>query len=234
LEREDRPRNTICSGGNTMMTYEEQETILFTEFSKVKKDFESVLKKKVNRKNFKEAIIDLTKIAVNTQFDSEIDADIRERLSEFFAVCQPYLGEVIWSKIKEKTLKISIDYGDDAMVSWNIPVETFFVNQKQFELSIGMLVNSFKDCFLGLFLCPELREAVIQGDELAVKALYSSFSRPSMESTVINLKLFKECFPEFYNHITTNLDIMKLEDMKDFIKNKNKEVKKPIKKRKVK
>jgi hypothetical protein len=217
-----------------MMTYEEQETILFTEFSKVKKDFESVLKKKVNRKNFKEAIIDLTKIAVNTQFDSEIDADIRERLSGFFAVCQPYLGEVIWSKIKEKALKISIDYGDDTMVSWNIPVETFFVNQKQFELSIGMLVNSFKDCFLGLFLCPELREAVIQGDELAVKALYSSFSRPSMESTVINLKLFKECFPEFYNHITTNLDIMKLEDMKDFIKNKNKEVKKPIKKRKVK
>jgi hypothetical protein len=217
-----------------MMTYEEQETILFTEFSKVKKDFESVLKKKITRKNFKEAIVDLTKIAVNTQFDSEIDADIRERLSVFFAVCQPYLGEVIWSKIKEKTLKISIDYGDDAMVSWNIPVETFFVNQKQFELSIGMLVNSFKDCFLGLFLCPELREAVIQGDELAVKALYSSFSRPSMESTVINLKLFKECFPEFYNHITTNLDIMKLEDMKDFIKNKNKEVKKPIKKRKVK
>jgi hypothetical protein len=217
-----------------MMTYEEQEKILFTEFSKVKKDFESVLKKKITRKNFKEAIVDLTKIAVNTQFDSEIDADIRERLSGFFAVCQPYLGEVIWSKIKEKTLKISIDYGDDAMVSWNIPVETFFVNQKQFELSIGMLVNSFKDCFLGLFLCPELREAVIQGDELAVKALYSSFSRPSMESTVINLKLFKECFPEFYNHITTNLDIMKLEDMKDFIKNKNKEVKKPIKKRKVK
>lgn len=217
-----------------MMTYEEQEKILFTEFSKVKKDFESVLKKKITRKNFKEAIVDLTKIAVNTQFDSEIDADIRERLSVFFAVCQPYLGEVIWSKIKEKTLKISIDYGDDAMVSWNIPVETFFVNQKQFELSIGMLVNSFKDCFLGLFLCPELREAVIQGDELAVKALYSSFSRPSMESTVINLKLFKECFPEFYNHITTNLDIMKLEDMKDFIKNKNKEVKKPIKKRKVK
>lgn len=216
------------------MTYEEQEKILFTEFSKVKKDFESVLKKKITRKNFKEAIVDLTKIAVNTQFDSEIDADIRERLSGFFAVCQPYLGEVIWSKIKEKTLKISIDYGDDAMVSWNIPVETFFVNQKQFELSIGMLVNSFKDCFLGLFLCPELREAVIQGDELAVKALYSSFSRPSMESTVINLKLFKECFPEFYNHITTNLDIMKLEDMKDFIKNKNKEVKKPIKKRKVK
>jgi hypothetical protein len=217
-----------------MMTYEEQETILFTEFSKVKKDFESVLKKKITRKNFKEAIVDLTKIAVNTQFDSEIDADIRERLSGFFAVCQPYLGEVIWSKIKEKTLKISIDYGDDAMVSWNIPVETFFINQKQFELSLGMLISSFKDCFLGLFLCPELREAVMQGDELAVKALYSSFSRPSMESTVINLKLFKECFPEFYNHITTNLDIMKLEDMEDFIKNKNKEIKKPIKKRKVK
>jgi len=32
-----------------MMTYEEQEKILFTEFSKVKKDFEFVLKKKVTR-----------------------------------------------------------------------------------------------------------------------------------------------------------------------------------------
>jgi len=217
-----------------MMTYEEQEKILFTEFSKVKKDFESVLKKKVNRKNFKEAIIDLTKIAVNTPFDSDIPEDIRNRISGFFVVCQPYLGEVIWSKIKEKTLKISINYGDDAMVNWNIPVETFFVHQKQFELSIGMLVNSFKDCFLGLFLCPELREAVIQGDELAVKALYSSFSRPSMESTVINLKLFKECFPDFYEHITTKLDIMKVEDMNEFIKNKNKESKAPAKKRKKK
>jgi hypothetical protein len=217
-----------------MMTYEEQETILFTEFSKVKKDFESVLKKKVTRKNFKEAIVDLTKIAVNTQFDSEIPTDIRDRISGFFAVCQPYLGEVIWSQIKEKTLKISINYGDDTMVNWNIPVETFFVNQKQFELSIGMLINSFKDCFLGLFLCPKLREGVIQGDELAVKALYSSFSRPSMKSTVINLKLFKECFPEFYDHITTNLDIMKVEDMNEFIKNKNKESKAPAKKRKTK
>ena len=216
------------------MTYEEQETILFTEFSKVKKDFESVLKKKVTRKNFKEAIVDLTKIAVNTQFDSEIPTDIRDRISGFFAVCQPYLGEVIWSQIKEKTLKISINYGDDTMVNWNIPVETFFVNQKQFELSIGMLINSFKDCFLGLFLCPKLREGVIQGDELAVKALYSSFSRPSMKSTVINLKLFKECFPEFYDHITTNLDIMKVEDMNEFIKNKNKESKAPAKKRKTK
>jgi hypothetical protein len=217
-----------------MMTYKEQETILFTEFSKVKKDFESVLKKKVTRKNFKEAIVDLTKIAINTQFDSEIPADIRDRISGFFSVCQPYLGEVIWSQIKEKTLKISINYGNDTMVNWNIPVETFFVNQKQFELSIGMLINSFKDSFLGLFLCPELREAVIQGDELAVKALYSSFSRPSMESTVINLKLFKECFPEFYDHITTNLDIMKVEDMSEFIKNKNKESKAPAKKRKTK
>ena len=217
-----------------MMTYEEQEKILFTEFSKVKKDFESVLKKKVTRKNFKEAIVDLTKIAVNTQFDSEIAVDIRERLSGFFAVCQPYLGEVIWSKLKEKTLKIHINYNDDEMISWNIPVETFFANQKQFELSLGMLISSFKDCFLGLFLCPELREAVMQGDELAVKALYSSFSRPSMESTVINLKLFKECFPDFYEHITTKLDIMKVEDMNEFIKNKNKESKAPAKKRKKK
>ena len=118
------------------------------------------------------------------------------------------------------------------MVQWNIPVEMFFANQQQFETSLGMLMNSFKDCFLGLFLSPELREAVMKGDELAIKALYSSCSRPSMGSTAVNLRLFKECFPDFYEHITTKLDVMKVEEMNEFIKNKNKESKAPTKKRK--
>jgi hypothetical protein len=217
-----------------MMTYKEQKDILYSEFSKVKKDFESILNKKISQKNFIEAIVEMTKYAVKVDFEQNLDQEARNRVANFFAVCQPYLGEVVWSKLDNKNLKVSINYGDSSMVSWNIPVETFFLEQNQFEVSVGMLMNSFRDCFLGLFLAPNLRQAVLEGDEDAVKALYSSFSRPSMDSTAVNLKLFKECFPDFYEHITTKLDIMNLEEMTDFIKNKNKEVKKPAKKRKVK
>jgi len=217
-----------------MMTYEEQKDILYSELSKVKKDFESILKKKISRKNFVEAIVEMTKYAVKTDFEQNFDQEARNRVANFFAVCQPYLGEVVWSKLDNKNLKVSINYGDSSMVSWNIPVETFFIDQNQFDTSIGMLINSFRDCFLGLFLCPDLRKAVLNGDKEAIKALYSSLSRPSMDSTVVNLKLFKECFPDFYEHITTKLDVMNLEEMTDFIKNKNKQVKKPVKKRKTK
>lgn len=217
-----------------MMTYEEQKSILLDEFSKVKKDFELILKKKINQKNFIDSIIEMTKYAVRPEFDDKFDQEARNRIANFFAVSQPYLGEVVWSRLDKKNLKVCINYGDSPMVNWNIPVETFFIDQKQFDVSLGMLINSFRDCFLGLFLCPDLRKAVVDGDEQAIKALYSSFSRPSMESTVINLKLFKECFPDFYEHITTKLDIMTVEEMTDFIKNKNKEVKKPVKKRKTK
>jgi len=216
------------------MTYEEQKDILYSELSKVKKDFESILKKKISRKNFVEAIVEMTKYAVKTDFEQNFDQEARNRVANFFAVCQPYLGEVVWSKLDNKNLKVSINYGDSSMVSWNIPVETFFIDQNQFDTSIGMLINSFRDCFLGLFLCPDLRKAVLNGDKEAIKALYSSLSRPSMDSTVVNLKLFKECFPDFYEHITTKLDVMNLEEMTDFIKNKNKQVKKPVKKRKTK
>ena len=216
------------------MTYEEQKSILLDEFSKVKKDFELILKKKITQKNFIDSIIEMTKYAVRPEFDDKFDQEARNRIANFFAVSQPYLGEVVWSRLDKKNLKVCINYGDSPMVNWNIPVETFFIDQKQFDVSLGMLINSFRDCFLGLFLCPDLRKAVIDGDEQAIKALYSSFSRPSMESTVINLKLFKECFPDFYEHITTKLDIMTVEEMTDFIKNKNKEVKKPVKKRKTK
>jgi hypothetical protein len=217
-----------------MMTYEEQKDILYSELSKVKKDFESILKKKISRKNFVEAIVEMTKYAVKTDFEQNLDQEARNRVANFFAVCQPYLGEVVWSKLDYRNLKVSINYGESSMISWNIPVETFFIDQNQFDTSIGMLINSFRDCFLGLFLCPDLRKAVLNGDEEAIKALYSSLSRPSMDSTVVNLKLFKECFPDFYEHITTKLDVMNLEEMTDFIKNKNKQVKKPDKKRKVK
>jgi hypothetical protein len=217
-----------------MMTYKEQKDILYSEFSKVKKDFESILNKKISQKNFIEAIVEMTKYAVKVDFEQNLDQEARNRVANFFAVCQPYLGEVVWSKLDNKNLKVCINYGESPMVSWNIPVETFFLEQNQFELSVGMLMNSFRDCFLGLFLAPNLRQAVLEGDEDAVKALYSSFSRPSMNSTAVNLKLFKECFPDFYEHITTKLDIMNLEEMTDFIKNKNTEGKKPAKKRKVK
>jgi hypothetical protein len=41
-----------------------------------------------------------------------------------------------------------------------------------------------------------------------------------MDSSVVNLKMLKECFPDFYKYITTELDIMTVEQMEAFVKNK--------------
>jgi len=204
-----------------MMTLKEQEDKVYEEFLKVKSDFETLLDRKITRKNFKKAIIDTTRIAASEMSKLEADDGIRDNIAEFFKVCHNYLGEVVWAEIKEKNIKIFIHYEDTPMLAWNIPIDMFFSQQEQYEVGVKMITNSLQECFISFFLSPELRQSVIKGDDSAIKILYNSFNRPSMDSSVVNLKMLKECFPDFYKYITTELDIMTVEQMQAFVKNKN-------------
>lgn len=214
-----------------MMTTKEQEDKVYEEFLKVKSDFETLLDRKITRRNFKKAIIDTTRIAAGELSKIDSDDRIRESISAFFKICHAYLGEVIWAEVKKKNLKIHICYEDTPMVSWNIPIDIFFGEDNQYKIAVKMLSSSMEDTFLAFFLCPALRDAVMIGEEEAVKHLYNSFNRPSMNSSLVNLRMLKECFPDFYDYITTELDIMSLEEMQEFIKGKSgKKILKKVKK----
>lgn len=205
-----------------MMTFEEQEKKVFEEIQHVKTDVENIIGYKINKKNFKKAIIEMTKKAANEgDILSKLPVDSQERIQTFFTNCQNFLGEVIWKDVKNKNIKIFISYEDKPLTSWNIPVDTFFAKSDTFDVSLAMLTKSVNECFIAYFLSPILRQQVMDGDEATIKVLYDSFSRASMISTLNNLIMLRDNFPEFYNHITTKLDIMTIEDMQQFIHNKN-------------
>lgn len=205
-----------------MMTLKEQEDKVFEEITKVKSEMESIVGFKVTKNNYKKAIIEMTKRAANKgDVLSQLSSDSQDKIQNFFSVCQQFLGEVIWQNITDKNIKIQILYKDKPLTSWNIPIDVFCDKEEAYQLSVAMMAKSLSDCFLAYFISPALRQAVIEGDEVAVKALYHSFSRLSMQSSLNNLILLKENFPDFYKHITTKLDVMTVESMEEFIKNKN-------------
>lgn len=205
-----------------MMTVKEQEDKVFEEITKVKSEMETIVGFKVTKSNFKKAIIEMTKRAANKgDVLSQLSPESQEKIQNFFSVCQQFLGEVIWQNITDKNIKIYISYKDKPLTSWNIPIDVFCGKQEAYDLSLAMMAKSLTDCFWAYFISPDLREAVMQGDETAVKAIYQSFSRPSMLSALNNLIMLKENFPDFYKHITTKLDIMTVESMEEFINNKN-------------
>lgn len=205
-----------------MMTVKEQEDKVFEEILKVKPEMELIVGFKVNKTNYKKAIIEMTKRAANKgDILNELSVESQEKIQNFFAVCQQFLGEVIWGNINDKNIKIHISYKDKALTSWNIPIDVFCNKEDTYEISLAMMSKSLSDCFWAYFISPHLRKAVMEGDEASVKALYQSFSRPSMFSSLNNLIMLKENFPDFYEHITTKLDIMTVENMEEFINNKN-------------
>lgn len=205
-----------------MMTIKEQEDKVFEEVAKVKCEMESIVGFKVTKTNYKKAIIEITKRAVNKGDTlSQLPLGSQEKIQNFFSVCEPFLGEVIWQNIADKNIKIQISYENALLTSWNIPIEIFCSKEELFKLSSIMMSKSLNDCLMAYFISPALRDSVMQGDEVAVRALYQSFSRPSMHSTLNNLTMLKDNFPEFYTHITTKLDIMTVENMQEFINNKN-------------
>jgi hypothetical protein len=205
-----------------MMTIKEQENKVFEEITKVKSEIETIVGFKVTKTNYKKAIIEMTRRAANKgDILSQLSPDSQEKIQNFFSVCQQFLGEVIWQNITDKNIKIYISYKDNPLTSWNIPIDVFCTKEEAYQLSVAMMAKSLSDCFSAYFMSPALRQAVVEGDEVAVKALYHSFNRPSMQSSLNNLIMLKENFPDFYKHITTKLDVMTVESMEEFIKNKN-------------
>lgn len=205
-----------------MMTLKEQENKVFEEITKVKSEIETIVGFKVTKTNYKKAIIEMTRRAANKgDILSQLSPDSQEKIQNFFSVCQQFLGEVIWQNITDKNIKIYISYKDNPLTSWNIPIDVFCAKEEAYQLSVAMMAKSLSDCFSAYFMSPALRQAVVEGDEVAVKALYHSFNRPSMQSSLNNLIMLKENFPDFYKHITTKLDVMTVESMEEFIKNKN-------------
>lgn len=205
------------------MTHEEQEDKVYKEFLAVKDSFERILNKKINRSNFIEAIIEVTKIATQEASgeNPNIQDSDRNVINKFFTNCQQYLADVIWRNTNRNCLNINISYKNESLSTWNMPIDMFFENKDVYALVMTMMVKSLNECLMAYFIMPQMRQAVMDGDEMAIKALYDSFNRPSMESSLANLKLLKENFPDFYEHITTSLDVMKLEEMQKFFKNKN-------------
>ena len=102
-----------------MMTLKEQEDKVYEEFLKVKADFETLLDRKITRKNFKKAIIDTTRIAASEMTKLEADDKIRDSISEFFKVCHNYLGEVVWAEIKEKNIRERKEYEEIVEIQRN-------------------------------------------------------------------------------------------------------------------
>ena len=205
-----------------MMTTKEQEDKVFEEITKVKCEMETIVGFKVTKTNYKKAVIEMTKRAANKgDVLSQLPPESRDKIENFFSVCGPLLGEVIWQNFTDKNIKIQISYKDELLTAWNIPLEILCGKEESYQISSMMIAKSLTECLIGYFISPALRELVMEGDEASVRALYQSFNRPSMFTALSNLTMLKENFPEFYTHITTKLDIMTVENMQEFINNKN-------------
>ena len=206
-----------------MMTTEEQEQKIFKELAKVKPILEKAVGYKINKKNFKKSIVDFMPYLSNDFYDlkDQITEEEKKAIGDFFTVCNPHLGDIVWSNVKEQTLNIKISYEDNDLTSWHVPIKVLFQKEENFTTCVSLLVKGFGDSLFAFFLSPEWRSMVMNGDEEAIKLLYHSFSRPSMNSCLSNLIMIKDCFPDFYEHITTKMDIMTVEAMREFIKNKN-------------
>jgi hypothetical protein len=90
-----------------MMTLKEQENKVFEEITKVKSEIEIIVGFKVTKANYKKAIIEMTRRAANKgDILSQLSPDSQEKIQNFFAVCQQFLGEVIWQNITDKNIKI--------------------------------------------------------------------------------------------------------------------------------
>jgi len=205
-----------------MMTTKEQEDKVFEEITKVKCEMETIVGFKLTKTNYKKAIVEMTKRAANKgDVFSQLLPDSREKIENFFSVCGPLLGEVVWQNFVDKNIKIQISYKDELLTCWNVPIEILCSKEESYQLSSMMIAKSLTECLAGYFISPALRELVMEGDEASIKMLYQSFNRPSMFSALNNLTMLKENFPEFYTHITTKLDMMTVESMQEFINNKN-------------
>lgn len=206
------------------MTPKQQEKKVWSEIELIKSDIENVIGFKVNKKNYKKAIIELTRqAALDQDLIAKLPAETQDKIQNFFYVCQTFLSDVIWIANKGKSLEVNISYKGNVLSHWKIPIDIFFTQEESYKISSVTMMKSLHDSLIGFLLSPKMRSDIIDNDQEAIKLLYSSMNRPSMESSLSNLIMIKDNFPEFYEHITTKLDVMTVEEMKKYISNKSKE-----------
>ena len=207
-----------------MMTTKEKEKKVWSELELIKSDVENIIHFKINKKNYKKAIIELTRQSTSEQdLIAKLPPETQDKIQNFFYVCQMFLSDVVWMGNKGKSLEVNISYKGNVLSHWRIPIDIFFNSEDSYLISSLTMVKSFRDSLIGFLLSPKMRDEIVNNDQESIQLLYSSMTRPSMESSLSNLIMIKDNFPDFYQHITTKLDIMTVEQMKTYISNKSKE-----------
>jgi|APGre2960657404_1045060.scaffolds.fasta_scaffold39422_2 hypothetical protein len=207
-----------------MMTLKEQEKKVWSELELIKSDIENIIGFKINKRNYKKAIIELTRQAASEQdLIGNLPTETQEKIQNFFYSCQTFLSDVIWMGNEGRNLEVNISYKGNVLSHWKIPIDIFFSKEEAYAISSITMIKSFHDSLIGFLLSPKMRDDIVNGDQDAIKLLYSSMNRPSMPSSLSNLIMIKDNFPDFYKHITTKLDVMTVEEMKKYILNKSKE-----------
>jgi len=216
-----------------MITKEESEKKVFSEFLLVKNSAEKILGKTIKNEEFKRAIADVSKkiivLARNKEDKDNTLVDDIKAFIEFFDNCKHLLRNTVWNEIQEKHLKIEISYESKAISSWKIPIEMMFSHPESFEVGMPTLIESFEDVFLYSCLDPSYRQRIMQGDDQAIKILYSVFQNNGTSSCSAIQLMIKENFPEFYDHITKKLDVMKFEEIPEESKAKKGRKRKQVK-----
>ena len=206
------------------MTLKQQEKKVWSELELIKSDIENIIGFKVNKKNYKKAIIELTRQAASNQdLIGKLPAETQDKIQNFFSICQTFLSDVVWIGNKGKNLEVNISYKGNVLSHWKVPIDIFFTKEDSYQISSITMMKSLHDSLIGYLLSPKMRSDIIDNDQDAIKLLYASMNRPSMESSLSNLIMIKDNFPDFYEHITSKLDVMTVEQMKKYISNKSKE-----------
>ena len=206
------------------MTLKQQEKKVWSELELIKSDIENIIGFKVNKKNYKKAIIELTRQAASNQdLIGKLPADTQDKIQNFFSICRTFLSDVVWIGNKGKNLEVNISYKGNVLSHWKVPIDIFFTKEDSYQISSITMMKSLHDSLIGYLLSPKMRSDIIDNDQDAIKLLYASMNRPSMESSLSNLIMIKDNFPDFYEHITSKLDVMTVEQMKKYISNKSKE-----------
>lgn len=218
-----------------MITLEQSEREVLAEFKLVKSDIEKILGEKVSDKDFKQAIVDVsTKIlTISRSGDNSLSESINH-VAEFFDKCKSKLGIVVWSQVKHKNIKIEILYEDRKLSSWDIPIDLIFTHRETFESTVPLLLDSLEDTFVYCCLDPMFRQKILEGDDQAIKVLYSLFENSPRDICASIQFMLRENFPDFYKYITEKLDVVKFEEISNEDKTeqpKKKAKRKPVKRK---
>lgn len=197
-----------------MTSEKESENTVFEAYKKVKEDVELLLGRKTTRKNYKQAIVDVSSQIVSKSLEGDTsNVEQVSRISNFFDECKYLLGEVVWSQVEHKRIKIEISYDNLSISRWDIPIDMIFTHEDTFKAAFPLIQQSFDDVFNSSFLNPLVRKYIMDGDEASIKWLYTIYEKSSPETCLAISTMLRDVFPDFYKHITEKLDVMNTEEI---------------------